>query len=456
MTQYMKGILCFFIIIGSGQITANEEKYSLSHLSTPALALVDAAFQGIKEGSNVDHHVHVVGLGDRVTIFEGGLAEERRQGCLASDFKGIPIMINPKRFRFWGNPILFVKTRSLMVATGIIENIWSPLRRDEANNNYVRHLLNLVSNYRPHSKKPGKFLLLAMDGHYVNGKLNSTLTDLIVPSRYVIRLSDCMNRLYQTAQKSDFSPFFPAISIHPERDDAIDQLNQLSKASSYLKWLPNTMNINPASPNVVGFLKRMKSTGTTLITHTGDEEATEALEEHQRYGNPSLHKQALAIGVNVIMAHSGYKGRNADPQSGEQRENTELFNKMLANHPNHLKGGLSATIFIEKRDLATYLGFSQPARMGPLTQQLERILADRKGLFAERLVYGSDYPLPSIGFLKPVENLAYWGFISEQQVKLLNEIWALNPLLYDFVLKRTIHHPTDNNKRLADSIFRGF
>ena len=453
MTHCMKGILCFFIISGSMQLSANEESSSLNSLSAPAMALVNAAFAGIEEGSNIDHHVHVVGFGDRVTIFEQRLDEAGQQGCRDSDFKGSPIYINPQRFRFWSNPILFIKTRALMVATGITESLWSPLKREEANNNYVNHLLRLVSNYRPDSTKPGKFLLLAMDGHYINSELDRTQTDIEVPNQYVIRLSDCMNRLYQTELETDFAPFLPAISIHPERADAIDQLVLLSKLSSYLKWLPNSMNIDPASPRIADFLNVLKRTGTTLITHTGHEEATEALEAHQRYGNPALHKQALDSGVNVIMAHAGYKGRNIHPQSGEEHENTELFNEMLANYPKNLKGGLSGTLFIKKQGIITYLDSSNQTQMGPLARQLERFLADRENLYAERLVYGSDYPLPGIAFLNPVENLQRQRFINEQQATLLNEIQAINPLLYDFVLKRTIHHPTDNNKRLPDSMF---
>jgi hypothetical protein len=448
-----KEIICFYITLGSGMVSANSETDQLSSLSPPAMALVNSAFEGIDEGSNIDHHVHVVGIGDRVTIFDERLPKAKQDGCRADDFKRTPIYINPKRFSFFKNPILYIKTRSLMAATGVTDGFWNSLNRYEANNNYVRHLLNLVSNYRPNSKKPGKFLLLAMDGHYVNGEIDWPQTDLNIPSRYVIRLSDCMNKLYQTEKLTDFSPFMPAISIHPERADALERLSALSSHSNHLKWLPNTMNINPAEPKIGPFINLIKRLDITLITHTGHEEATEALDEHQHYGNPTLHQQALDLGVKVIMAHAGYKGTSLHHQHGEERDNTELFNEMLVKYPNSAKGGLSASVFIEKRGVATYSGLNDHQAMGPLAKQLQRFLTDQDELYAERLLYGSDYPLPSIGFLNPVNNLAYWGFLDEQQVELLNEIWEINPLLYDFVLKRTIHHPDNENHQLPDSMF---
>ncbi|MFC1749277.1 hypothetical protein ACFL2V_10775 [Pseudomonadota bacterium] len=425
----------------------------LGKLSEPSLAMVDAAFQGIVEGENIDFHVHVVGLGDTVTVFEDEMDANTVGECRASDFAGSPVYINERRFSFWRNPMLFAKTRFLMKATGITQGLWDSLDRAAANNNYVNHLLGLVGNYRPRSDKPGKFLLLAMDGHYVDGVIDWAQTDIRVPNKYVIRLSDCMNRLYQQRHRTHFSPFMPAISIHPEREDAVDALRMFSTDSRYLKWLPNTMNINPASGKIKVFLNEMKARDVTLVTHTGHEDATEALEEHQRYGNPTLHQSALEHGMKVIMAHAGYKGSSFHHAHGEEHENSELFNDMLESYPNNLKGGLSATVFVEHSNCAADLGYSCLGNTSPLANQLKRILLDKDQRYAERMVYGSDYPLPSIGLLKPTRELMYRGFLSQEQARLLNEIWGVNPLLYDFVLKRTIRHPENINKQLPASMF---
>jgi mannonate dehydratase len=58
-----------------------------------------------------------------------------------------------------------------------------------------------------------------------------------------------------------------------------------------------------------------------------------------------------------------------------------------------------------------------------------------------RLVNGSDYPLPAINSLIWTRALARDGFITAEERQALNEIYDYNPLLFDFVLKRTIRHP---------------
>ena len=70
----------------------------------------------------------------------------------------------------------------------------------------------------------------------------------------------------------------------------------------------------------------------------------------------------------------------------------------------------------------------------------------------ERLVNGSDYPLPAINVLIRTRTLVKNGYISAAERQCLNEIYDYNPLLFDFVLKRTIKLPA-TRKRLPASIF---
>ena len=58
-----------------------------------------------------------------------------------------------------------------------------------------------------------------------------------------------------------------------------------------------------------------------------------------------------------------------------------------------------------------------------------------------RLVNGSDYPLPAIDVLFRTGSLASDGFLSKKERRALNEIYAWNPLLFDFALKRTVRAP---------------
>jgi mannonate dehydratase len=69
-----------------------------------------------------------------------------------------------------------------------------------------------------------------------------------------------------------------------------------------------------------------------------------------------------------------------------------------------------------------------------------------------RIVNGSDYPLPAINALIHTRSMARAGFITDEERAQLNEIYNYNPLLFDFVLKRTMRHP-ETGQKLAPSVF---
>ncbi|HVO91989.1 MAG TPA: hypothetical protein VMT22_04075 [Terriglobales bacterium] len=69
-----------------------------------------------------------------------------------------------------------------------------------------------------------------------------------------------------------------------------------------------------------------------------------------------------------------------------------------------------------------------------------------------RLVNGSDYPLPAINSVIWTRSLARDSFITDDERQALNEIYDYNPLLFDFVLKRTLRHPKTGQKMSA-SVF---
>jgi len=72
---------------------------------------------------------------------------------------------------------------------------------------------------------------------------------------------------------------------------------------------------------------------------------------------------------------------------------------------------------------------------GPLTTMLQR-----EDLH-DRLVNGSDYPLPAVNLLIRTRALVQHGYITKDERAWLNEIYDYNPLLFDFVLKRTMKLP---------------
>ena len=112
-------------------------------------------------------------------------------------------------------------------------------------------------------------------------------------------------------------------------------------------------------------------------------------------------------------------------------------------------------LFLRLMDDPNYLGLA----FGEISAMLQfnrmpvpfSTLLERQDLHP-RLVNGSDYPLPAINALIHTRSLASNGFITSEERTALNEIYDYNPLLFDFVLKRTVRHPKTKQK-LAPSVF---
>ena len=81
---------------------------------------------------------------------------------------------------------------------------------------------------------------------------------------------------------------------------------------------------------------------------------------------------------------------------------------------------------------------------------LQTLLAKKE--WHPRLVNGSDYPLPALNAVIQTNALVNAGLISEDERQALNLVYGYNPLLFDFVLKRTVRHPT-TGARFSPSIF---
>jgi hypothetical protein len=56
------------------------------------------------------------------------------------------------------------------------------------------------------------------------------------------------------------------------------------------------------------------------------------------------------------------------------------------------------------------------------------------------LLWGSDYPLPAIGWLTSAGRLARDGLLAEDDAAPLERLQSLNPMAFDFALKRSIRH----------------
>ena len=132
------------------------------------------------------------------------------------------------------------------------------------------------------------------------------------------------------------------------------------------------------------------------------------------------------MGVKVIIAHCASLGKDIDlddPQK-KKRDSFDLFLRLMQEKK------YSRLLFA---DISAMTQFNRLPR--PLITML-----DRKDLHP-RLVNGSDYPLPAINVLIRTGRLLKHGLISAKERDALNEIYSINPLLFDFVVKRSLRSP---------------
>lgn len=381
---------CLIDRIG-GAFSKNPEALE-QNASDAAKKLIEQAYEGIDPAKLVDHHTHVIAIG---TSVKGAFVHP----TLRSGF-------NLSRLKF-----------SIYASASGIKNI------KDADREYIARLVRLARGVKRH----GKFRLLAFDKHYnADGSVNLAKTNLYVPNEYVAELSK---------QYPDI--FLPVISVHPYRADALEELEKWGQAGvRFVKWLPNAMGIDPASPAVEPYYQKMKEHNMILLSHAGEEQAVEAAED-QRLGNPLLLRKPLDMGVRVVVAHAASLGTcdDLDAGQGKTAECFDLFLRLMdePRYADLLFGEISAMLQFNRmpRPFATLL--------------------KRQDLHP-RLVDGSDYPLPAINALIWTRSLVRQGFITAEERQALNEIYDHNPLLFDFVLKRTVRHP-ETGQKLAPAIF---
>ena len=381
--------MCIIHSIG-GAFTKRPE--DLSHkLSPKSSDLVKRAFDDIDPQRLIDHHVHVAGLG------AGGTFVNRKM-------------------RSWKHPFHRLKFKVYMSSAGATDE-------ENADGQLVDRLVSLVNHISGH----GKHRLLAFDKNYrPDGSANLEKTEFYVPNEYVFEIAERHPEM-----------FVPNISVNPYRPDAMTELEKWAKRGARIvKWLPNAMGIDPSDPKCDPFYQKMKELDLILLSHGGEEKAVEA-EEDQKLGNPLLLRRPLDHGVKVIVAHCAGLGTNEDLDSKDrpQVDNFDLFLRLMD----------------EKRYEGLAFGeISAMTQFNRVGKPLQTILA-REDLH-ERLLNGSDYPLPAVNILIRTRPLVKQGYLNESEGQSLKEIYDFNPLLFDFVLKRTITLP-GTTKTLPASVF---
>ncbi len=221
-----------------------------------------------------------------------------------------------------------------------------------------------------------------------------------VPNDYVLGLA------------REHPEFVPAVSIHPARPDAMDELERcLAEGARVMKCLPNCQNINCSDARYAPFWERMAETGMILLAHTGGEVTLPVI--RAEYADPRVLELPLRCGVKVIAAHCS--GRSCF----HDRDYTGVLLGMFQQFPN-LYGDNSA--------------LCSPVR----SRTLRRII--RPELFP-RIVHGSDFPIPVSGLGPWVRRVISW-----RQYR--SGMREGNVLERDFGFKRAMGFPKETFTRL--------
>jgi hypothetical protein len=106
-----------------------------------------------------------------------------------------------------------------------------------------------------------KAVVLAMDGLIDSeGSVDRENTQIYIPNEYVVKdIARYDNLLF-------------GASINPKRRDALQRLEQAKANGAVLvKWIPCIMGIEPDSPSMVPFYRKLIELELPLLTHAGRE-----------------------------------------------------------------------------------------------------------------------------------------------------------------------------------------
>jgi len=316
----------------------------------------------------IDCHVHVVGNG------AGG------SGC----------WYRPRGVTRYGAPLMLRNVGLAPSAlTGDLERL------------YAEQMLAFVRA----SSLDAAVLLAQDEPHREDGTVIEGAGSFYVPNDYVLGLARA------------HPEFLAAVSIHPARRDALDELERcLAGGAVMLKCLPNCQNIDWNLPCYTRFLERMAAGGLLLLAHTGSERTLPVLDA--RLASPRVLTRALEIGVTCIAAHCGTGLMALDPDYFDE------FVAMTRRYP-RLYGDNSALACCNFR--------ARPSAMRRLVQDEE---------LRARILHGSDVPVPVTAMLLWALGIVPWRTWRETKA-------IPNPIERDARIKRAMGFDEGAFTRLA-------
>ena len=243
--------------------------------------------------------------------------------------------------------------------------------------------------------------LLAQEAVYDDsGQVRENVGNAFVPNDYVFELA------------RDNPEFLPTVSIHPARPDALDELDRCLEAGAVMmKCLPNCQNINCNDSRYTKFWERMAEAGLPLLAHTGGEHTLQVV--RPEYADPRSLALPLECGVTVIAAHAASRSGLYDP------DYLPALVKMFEEFPN-LYADISA--------------LNLPFRSYALRECL-------KPEMTERMVHGSDYPVPVHALWAQMR-----GLIPKSKAQELRD--CPNPIERDYQLKLAAGFPKGTFTRI--------
>lgn len=362
-------------------------------LSDEARKLVASAFHGLGKAVIVDYHVGVISQGSLGDAEIDNDSYYRREYDQNDQDAG---------------PLTRIVTHLRLTAAGV-GNL------EAVDGRYVSRLLRQIrampGSYKVH--------LLARGWRYTHsGRRNKAGTYTHVANAYV----------WWLAQQAP-EVVVPVVSIHPYRQDALKVLAQWAdKGVHAVAWWPVRQNIDLGDPRSKAFYTAMAKYDMVLQVPVGTIDTVYA--PGTGAIAPQLLQLPLGMGVTVIArVHAGESG------VGGKRITSRLLRLVNSSHGDRLQIMLAGAFTSESASSVLMTLLQHPDLYGHLR-------------------YASGYPLSAVDMRIDLDALADEGFIRARNIAPLREIYHVNPLLFVYVLSRTVRLPS-TSLQLPLSVFTG-
>ncbi|MCB0420526.1 MAG: amidohydrolase family protein [Bdellovibrionales bacterium] len=247
------------------------------------------------------------------------------------------------------------------------------------------------------SKYLKKAVVLAMDQVYTKeGVVDKDHTEFYVPNEFV-------------AEHARRLPEFEfAASVHPYRPDALEALVTAREMGAvYVKLLPAIQRFFINDSSLKDYYHKLVELDLPLLIHVDDESSFS--QESQQFSEPAHLEFPLSLGVTVIVAHAASNGER------DGRPTREIVLELAKRYPQLIADVSALTIFT--------------TRKGHLQQIVNSWSADR-------LFYGSDFPLTTNLLSSPWYYLFTLGFQKTWEIAQISNLWDR-----DIALKRALGLP---------------